>query len=91
MLNYTAIYPEHEEKVINPSSLICFCGVYVCVCVCVCVCVHAHTHAQSLSLVQFFGPKNCSPPGSSVHGILQAKMLEWVAMPSSRGSSQPRN
>ena len=31
-----------------------------------------------------------SPTGSSVHGILQAKILEWVAMPSSRGSSQPR-
>ena len=32
---------------------------------------------------------DCSPPGSSVHGILQARMLEWVAMPSSRGSSDP--
>ena len=32
-----------------------------------------------------------SPPGSSVHGILQARILEWVAMPSSRGSSRPRN
>ena len=31
-----------------------------------------------------------SPPGSSVHGILQARILEWVAMPSLRGSSQPR-
>ena len=31
-----------------------------------------------------------SPPGSSVHGILQARRLEWVAMPFSRGSSQPR-
>ena len=30
------------------------------------------------------------PPGSSVHGILQATILEWVAMPFSRGSSQPR-
>ena len=30
-------------------------------------------------------PMNCSPPGSSVHGILQARILEWVAMPSSRG------
>ena len=30
-----------------------------------------------------------SPPGSSVHGILQARILEWVAVPSSRGSSQP--
>ena len=34
---------------------------------------------------------DCSPPGSSVHGILQARILEWVVMPSSRGSSQPRD
>ena len=32
-------------------------------------------------------PLECSPPGSSVHGILQARTLEWVAMPSSRRSS----
>ena len=31
---------------------------------------------------------DCSPPGSSVHGILQARILEWVAIPFSRGSSQ---
>ena len=37
------------------------------------------------------GSMACSPPGSSVHGILQARLLEWVAMPSSRGSSQPRD
>ena len=36
-------------------------------------------------------PTGCCPPGSSVHGILQARILEWVAMPSSRGSSQPRD
>ena len=35
-------------------------------------------------------PMDCSPPGSSVHGILQARMLEWVAISSSRGSSLPR-
>ena len=34
---------------------------------------------------------NCSPPSSSVHGILKAKILEWVAIPFSRGSSQPRD
>ena len=34
---------------------------------------------------------DCSPPGSSVHGILQARILEWVAIPSSRGSSQFRD
>ena len=36
-------------------------------------------------------PIDCSPPGSSVPGILQAGMLEWVAVPSSRGSSRPRD
>ena len=34
---------------------------------------------------------DCSPPGSSVHGILQARILKWVSMPSSRASSQPRD
>ena len=37
------------------------------------------------------GPMDCSPPGSSVHRILQARIVEWVAIPSSRGSSWPRN
>ena len=43
--------------------------------------------AQSLSRVRLRHPMDCSPPGSSVHGLLQAGMLEWVAIPSSRGSS----
>ena len=55
--------------------------VYVCVCVCV--------HSQScLTLCDFM---NCSLPSSSVHGILQVRILEWVVMPSSRGSSQLRD
>ena len=36
-------------------------------------------------------PMDCNPSGSSVHGILQARILEWVAMPFSRGSSQFRD
>ena len=36
-------------------------------------------------------PMDCSPPGSSLHGIPQARILEWVAISYSRGSSQPRN
>ena len=39
----------------------------------------------------FCDPTDCSPRGSSVHGIFQANILEWVAMPSSRGSFRPRN
>ena len=33
---------------------------------------------------------DCSLPGSSVHGIFQERILEWIAIPFSRGSSQPR-
>ena len=48
-------------------------------------------HAKTLQLcLTLCDPMNWSPPGSSVHGILQAKILEWVAMPSSRESSQLR-
>ena len=36
-------------------------------------------------------PVDCSPSGSSIHGILQARILEWVAISFSRGSSQPRD
>ena len=41
------------------------------------------------SCLTLWDPMDCSPPGSSVHGILQERILEWVAMPSSRGSSRP--
>ena len=43
------------------------------------------------SCVTLCDPIDCSPPGSSVHGILQARMLEWVAISFSRGSSRPRD
>ena len=44
-----------------------------------------------LSCVQLFcDPRDCSPPGFFVHGIFQARILEWVAISYSRGSSQPR-
>ena len=36
-------------------------------------------------------PMDYSPPGSSVHGILQARILEWVAIPFSKESSQPQD
>ena len=42
--------------------------------------------AESVSIL-LFDPMDCSPPGSTVHGILQARILEWVATSSSRGSS----
>ena len=43
------------------------------------------------SRLTLWDPLDCSPPGSSVHGILQARRLEWVAISSSRGSSRRRD
>ena len=44
----------------------------------------------SLSCLTLCHPMDCSLPGSSVHGIFQAIVLEWIAISFSRGSSQPR-
>ena len=49
-------------------------------------------HVKSLqSCPTLCDPKDCSPPDTFVHRIPQARILEWVAIPSSRGSSQPRD
>ena len=57
-----------------------------------CEAVFAFVRAKSFqSCPTLWEPKDCILPGSSVHGILQARLLEWVAMPSSKGSSQPRD
>ena len=54
--------------------------------------LHLTVGAKSLqSCLTLYDPKDCSPPGSSVHVILQAKILERVAISFSRGSSQPRD
>ena len=63
----------------RPDTLQRICAACVCVCAC----------AQPCSTL--CDPTDCSPPGSSVHGILQARILEWVPMPSSRASSPPRD
>ena len=53
------------------------------------LCVHVCKVTQSC--LTLCDPRDYSPPGSSVHGILQARTLEWVALPSSGGSSQPKD
>ena len=53
--------------------------------------IHTCVHACCLSMVSLYDPMDCSPPSSSIHGILQARVLEWIAIPFSRGSSQPRD
>ena len=67
---------------LNPGSSIPESGAHGCaVGVIPCVCAQ--------SCLTLFDP--CGPPGSSVHGVSQARILKWVALASSGGSSQPRN
>ena len=57
-----------------------------------CWLVGGYEHSESLQLcLTFCEPMNCSPPGSSVQGSLQARMLEWIAISFSRWSSWPKN
>ena len=53
-------------------------------------CVHACLLSRSV-VSDSCGPMDCGPPGSSVHGVFQARILEWVAISYCRGSSRPRN
>ena len=52
------------------------------------ICMHVKSLQSRPALCD---PMDYSLPGSSVHGVLQVRILEWVAMHSSRGSSQPRD
>ena len=58
----------------------------VCVCVCVCVCVRV-----TQSCLTLCDPMDCSPAGSSVHAILQARIQKLVAISLSRGSFWPKD
>ena len=54
-------------------------------------CMRVRVYEVAQSYPTLCGPMGCGPPGLSVHGILQARGQEQVAMPSSRGSSPPRD
>ena len=62
---------ESEGSIQLPCVFVCTC-VCVCVCVCVCMCVSSSVMSDSL------WPRGLCPPDSLVHGILQARILEWV-------------
>ena len=60
-------------------------------CVCVCVCIHSYCCLVAQLFPTLCDPMDCSPPASSVHGISQVRILKWVAISFSRGSSQLRD
>ena len=70
-----------EVLIGKKSPPLCFSGAHT-----PSVCMYTQSLQSCLNLCD---PMDCNPPGSSVHGILQARILEWVAMPFSQGSSQP--
>ena len=65
------------------SFFFSFCFFFLCVCVCAC-------SVAKLCLTSC-DPMDCSPPGSSMHGLFLARILEWVAISSFRRSFQPRD
>ena len=73
----TKLYTPFFLSVLYPKEVITF---FVCVYVCV-----------SQLCLTFCNPMDCSPPGSSVNGVLQVRILEWIATPISRGSSCPKD
>ena len=82
MFSYVHIYFMSDYVTLKWAQMCVFMHVVrVCVCVCVCVCV--------------LGAQSCltlwDPPGPSVHGVLQARILEWVAISFSRVSSWPKD
>ena len=85
---YNLQQSNHKTKGTRYTCL-CLC-VYICVYICMCVYVRACSVTEVMS-GPFCNAMDCSPPGASVHEILQARILEWVAISSSRGSSQTRD
>ena len=68
-----------------------FMCIYYYMCTHTYICIHTYGVLVSKSCPTLCDAMDCSPAGSSVHGILQARILEWVSISFSRGSSQPRN
>ena len=83
-------------KIDYRSSNLLFCfALLISICIQLCISAYTYIHACPKVLVAqlcltLCNPVDCSPPGSSVHGILQERILERVAIPFSRGYSQPR-
>jgi len=64
--------------------------IYIYVCVYIYIYIYVEEEVKSLTCVWLCNPIICNLPGSPVHGIFRARVLEWFAISFSRGSSQPR-
>jgi len=76
-----------NTKLYNPTALRSHSPILILCSVCVCV---SHSQCVCVLVQLFVTPVGNSPPGSSVHGILQARIFKWVAMPFSGDLPNPR-
>ena len=89
----SGIKVSHGYSLLHASACSCEMYIYIYIYIYICIYVHMHIYMQAMcakslqSCLTLCDPMDCSPPGSSVHGILQARTQDWVAMPSSRESS----
>ena len=86
-------FPEYLTKSVSEETVIAFWHTLLNFTfrVCLCVCAHAHKRLIAQSCPTLCDFTDCSLPGSSIHGILQERILEGVAILFSRGSSPPRD
>ena len=87
MFPRSEIFHSLTPRTVNLRSLQIFFNVAVSVCVCVCARAHVRMHMDPQLCPTLCDPVDCSLPGSSVHRIFQARILEWVAISFSRGAS----
>ena len=80
-------YPARNVYITIRLSLFLFNSLYLSQC----TCVHSVVSDSLWTPATHPPPMDCSPPGSFVHGVLQARILKWVAIRFSRGSCQPRD
>ena len=87
LLFFQILFPYRSSQVLNrvPCALQLVLTSYLFY-----ICVYVHAKSFQLCLT-FCNHMDCSPPGSSIHGIHQARIREWVAIPFSRRSSQLRD
>ena len=92
-MNFPLPYSSYREA---PNISSSYMSVQICrdsyTYVCISISIYVYTCVLVVqSCLTLWDPMDCSLSGSSVHGILQARILDWVAIPFSKGSSQPRS
>ena len=88
--SFSCIASKHQRPG-TTSNLLKSAFQFFMVCLCKRIQVLMHTCSNTSVMSDYLWPMGCSQPGAFVHGILHSRIWDWIALPTSRGSSQPRN